>query len=176
MTLKLDYEEIERTFYKISPVSSGTRKDQTTPKDPPHFSIVAYIDDNDQKQFQEVIDTIRFVPEHRLRWPLNLHCTLLSTQGKINSNNIRSLYDATKEFFERINIEQLKVEFSLIHPGIWDNKHPIESNGTVIALAKEEVGENNFFLSVIDKLIGHFNNALDLSLEVLYNLVYSGIF
>jgi hypothetical protein len=167
MTLKLDYQqEIQRTFDKISPVSSGGRKRQTIPKDPPHFSIVTYIEDNDQRQFQEVIDKIRLIPEHKFRWALNLHCTLLSTQGMINSHNVKTLYDTTREFFERINIEQpLKVEFSLIHPGEWENDHPTESDGTVIDLAKQKEGANNCFLNVMNELLIQINNALDIKLE-----------
>jgi hypothetical protein len=172
-SLKLDYQqEIQRTFYKISPVSSRTSKHQTTPKPFPHFSIVIYIDDsnNNQKQFQEAIDIIKSVPTHRFCETLNLHSTLLSTEGKINSNNVKSLYDATKEFFAGINIEQqLKIDFSLIHPGKWDNNnHLTESDGTVIALAKKEGNNNSYFLDITNKLKDHINNALNLSLEHKY--------
>jgi hypothetical protein len=161
-------QEIQRTFYKISPTSSGVRKDQTTPKPSPQFSIVTYLDDNNQKQLQEAVDIIKSVPEHRFKSTLNLHCTLHSTQGKINSNNAKSLYDATAEFFDKINIKhQLKIEFSLIHPGKWDNQ-PTESNGTVIALAKREGINNNCFIDIINKLRDHINATLNLSLERKY--------
>ena len=80
MTLKLDYEdEIGHTFYSICPVSSDMRNDQIVPKNPPQFTIVAYIEESDQKQFQRVIDIVR-IPKHRFRWAMNLHCTLLSLQ------------------------------------------------------------------------------------------------
>jgi hypothetical protein len=53
MTLKLDYEDgIGYTFYSVCPVvSSGMRNDQIVPKNTPQFTIVAYIEKSDQKQF-----------------------------------------------------------------------------------------------------------------------------
>jgi hypothetical protein len=166
---KLDYQEkIDRTFYKISPVSSGTTLRQTTPKDRPDFSIVTYIDDNDQKQFQDAVDIIKSVPGHNFKSTLNLHCTLLSLQGNINNNNLKSVYNAAKEFFEKINTKRLKIEFSLIHPGKWDNNHLTESDGTVIALAIREGTDNKRFMDVTYGLITHINNELNLSLERKY--------
>jgi hypothetical protein len=80
MTLKLDYEdEIGCTFYSVCPVSSGIRNDQIMPKNTPKFTIVAYIEKSDQKQFQREIDIVR-IPKHRFRWTLNLHCTLYHYQ------------------------------------------------------------------------------------------------
>jgi hypothetical protein len=80
MTLKLDYkDEIGHTFYSVCPVSSGMRKEQIVPKNPSQFTIVAYIEESDQKHFQRAIDIVR-IPKHRFLWALNLHCTLLSLQ------------------------------------------------------------------------------------------------
>jgi hypothetical protein len=102
MTLKLDYEdEIGCTFYSVCPVSSGIRNDQIVPKNTPQFTIVAYIEKSDQKQFQREIDIVR-IPKHRFRWTLNLHCTLLSLptiERRIISNNVESISSLVQKFF-----------------------------------------------------------------------------
>src|SRR5438046_2773189 len=88
--LKLDYQtEIERTFYKISPLSSGVRKCQTTPKNPPDFSIVTYIDANDKKEFQKAMDIIFGLRAH--------------TNNELNLSLERKYYDTlwcTLGFFD----------------------------------------------------------------------------
>ena len=69
MTLKLDYkDEIGYTFYSVCPVSLGIRNDQIVPKNPPQFTIVAYIEKSDQEQFQRAIDIVR-IPKHRFDGP-----------------------------------------------------------------------------------------------------------
>jgi hypothetical protein len=44
----------------------GIRNDQIVPKNTPQFTIVAYIEKSDQKQFQREIDIVR-IPKHRFR-------------------------------------------------------------------------------------------------------------
>ena len=63
MTLKLDYkdeDDVGHIFYSVCPVSSGMRNDQIVPKDFPQFTIVAYIEKSDQKQFQRAIDILEY--------------------------------------------------------------------------------------------------------------------
>jgi hypothetical protein len=154
MTLKLDYkdeDDVGHIFYSVCPVSSGMRNDQIVPKDFPQFTIVAYIEKSDQKQFQRAIDILR-IPQHRFRRAMNLHCTLLSlqtTKKRTLSNNIESIFSVVTKFFEEKNIGQIKINFCLVHPGKWRD-HPNESDGTVIALGRKE--DNQKFLNVVYEL------------------------
>ena len=174
MTLKLNYEDeddVGQIFYSICPVSSGMRNDHIVPKNPPQYTIVAYIEKSDQKQFQKAIDILR-IPQHRFRWTLNLHFTLLSlqtTEKRTLSDNIESIFSAVKKFFGEKNIGQIKINFSLIHPGKWKDD-PIKSDGTVIALGRNKDNQN--FLDVVHELKDYLQKRFHKSLGRNYDTVW----
>jgi hypothetical protein len=166
-----DYEDIKCTFHKICPTSSMTRENQLTPKNPHQFTIVAYLLEEDHGAFQEVLDILR-IPEHRFRWFLNLHCTLipLFTQpSKIDENNLDIASSYIKQFFSSNKISELKVEFSIIHPGKWD-RHKYESNGTVIALGQKK--HNERFLNAVSNLQKNLEEAFKTSFRRRYNTAW----
>lgn len=151
----LEYKEIGRKFFAICPVSSRMRRCHTTPNNPTLFTVVVNVKGTDENPFQEAID-ILIKSGHRFRWNLNLHSTILNlNEDKVSSDNIESIIHSMTDFFTRKKLPQMKLEFFLVHPGIWES-HLTESDGTVIALGKEE--NNKQFLAMVNELKNYLNS------------------
>jgi hypothetical protein len=151
----LEYKEIGRKFFSICPVSSRMRRCHTTPNKPPRFTVVVNIKGTDENPFQEAID-ILIKSGHRFRWNLNLHSTILNlNEDKVSANNMEDIIYSMTDFFKRKKLSQTKLAFFLIHPGKWES-HLTESDGTVIALGKEE--SNKQFLAMVNELKNYLNS------------------
>jgi hypothetical protein len=168
LSFKLDYESdrvIERVFSTI-----GTQKGldaQIKPKSCPGHAIVAFIEGNDQKPFQDVVNTIRKAG-HRFRWWSHMHCTLLSLDRKTKENSNRYdlelIYHDAKDFFDKKKLKELRISFDIIHPGKDDQEFG-SSDGTVIALARTGNAYNDRFLKIIHELNDYLNTRSCLKFE-----------
>jgi hypothetical protein len=168
LNFKLDYDSdraIERVFNTI-----GTQDGldaQIKPKARPGHSIIAFIEDNDQKPFQDAIDKIRKAG-HRFRWSSHMHCTLLSLDRKTKENfnryDLELIYHDVKDFIEKKKLSKLRISFDIIHPGK-DDQDFGSSDGTVIALARMGNAYNDRFLEIIHELKDYLNTRSYLKAE-----------
>jgi hypothetical protein len=152
----LEYKEIGRRFFTICPESSKMRRCHTTPNKDTLFTAVVNIKETDENPFQEAID-ILIKSGHRFRWNLNLHSTILHLN--VGTHNIEPIIYSMTDFFKRQKeLVEIKLQFFLIHPGKWES-HLTESDGTVIALGKEE--NNKRFLVMVNELKNYLNSIHD---------------
>jgi len=130
-------------------------------------SIVAFIEDKDQKSFQDAIDKIRKAG-HRFHCSSHMHCTLLSldrkTKENLNRYDLELIYHDMKDFIEKKKLGELRISFDIIHPGK-DDQDFESSDGTVIALARKGNAYNDRFLEIIHELKGYLNTRPYLNAE-----------
>jgi hypothetical protein len=168
LNFKLYYESdraIERIFSTIG--TQDGLESQIKPKACPGHSIVAFIEDNDQKPFQNAIDKIRKAG-HRFRSSSHIHCTLLSldrkTKENLNRYDLELIYHDVKDFFEKKKLRELRITFDIVHPGR-DDQDFGSSDGTVIALARMGNAYNDRFLEIIHELKDYLNTRSYLKAE-----------
>ena len=166
------FGQINITFTKICPDSSGTRKKQKEEKK--GISIVAFFSSRDIEKIRKSIITkihdlhYGFVPTRKL------HCTFLSLSTKETFQEPNDHY--TELMNEQIEIflsnrkkcqdhnHKIELNFDEVRPGTWygQNRYPIPkaSDGTVVAIGKPCIEGNNKFVKLAFELVEHFKVKL----------------
>ena len=153
-------KEVDLTFRKVCPYSSGTKKDQTTKKK--GISIVTFFSNEDKKLIKkDIMHKIQdlhygFVPTN------NLHCTFLALSSKESFTESNDYFndlinERIKIFIESKNQKNLKtiLRFDEIRLGTWFKDHypiPYASNGTIVAIGKPDTEGNKEFVKLADDL------------------------
>ncbi len=183
-----DGKNVDITFTKICPDSSGTIEKQKTKKK--GLSIVVFFSNEDKKRIRDdIISQIQdldygFVPTSKL------HCTFLTLSSKDSFPESNNHYnDLIKEHIENFlkvrkneqNHNIIELTFDEVRPGTWHGRDqypipygrdqypiPYASDGTVVAMGKPCTEGNEEFVNLAYYLID--------CLKIRLNSIFGGKF